>query len=231
MSSLGDSSVIDNLDRSSSYKQAYDVASAYKNSGMETLASFQRASQDSLDGAVRFHLDAKQQELMDNIAYKQQKAENRRNTTNNFIGTAFNVAKTVAPFLLACERRLKQDISPIDDRQSWNAIRDIPIYSFAYKQCPDATCYGPMVDEVEPVDPSLVRPSLLGSDEEGVIHGFDVLRYQAMMAVALRQALCRIEALEASLERLTPATPWPVNVAAAPAANTQPWPVEVADAF
>lgn len=125
-----------------------------------------------------------------------------------------------------CERRLKRAITPISAEQAWAAARDIPIYSFAYKLHPTTTCYGPMADEAERVDPSLVRPSLIGPDEEGPIRGFDVLRYQAMQAVALQQALRRIEHLEAMLDR--PA--WPVNVAAAPADPTVPWPVEVADA-
>jgi hypothetical protein len=104
--------------------------------------------------------------------------------------------------LILCERRLKTDIESLDPAHAWAVIRDLPIYSFHYKTNPGPTVYGPMIDEVEPLDPSLVRPSLLPPDEEGPIHGFDVMRHQAYESAALQAALHRIEGLEADLAKL-----------------------------
>jgi hypothetical protein len=66
-----------------------------------------------------------------------------------------------------------------------------------------------MIDEVEQLDPSLVKQSLLPPDEEGPIRGFDVARHQAYETVALQQALQRIELLEARLLRLERPTAHP----------------------
>lgn len=100
---------------------------------------------------------------------------------------------------LLCERRLKTDIANLDQQQAWAVVRDLPLYSFSYKAAPGQTVYGPMIDEVEPLDPSLVRPSLLPDDADGPIRGFDVMRHQAYESIALQQALQRIEALERRL--------------------------------
>jgi hypothetical protein len=68
-----------------------------------------------------------------------------------------------------------------------------------------------MVDEVEHLDPSLVRPSLLPDDEQGPIRGFDVMRHQAYESAALQQALQRIEQLEERLAKVeSPRHPVPL---------------------
>lgn len=231
----GGSAVGQAISRSSSgasekHLDAINRASLYQSRAANMGAEFMNSSDDMNAQAMAHGMELASNKAQTDIQIKLDKQRQKAETGANTLGLIAKGVSTVAPFLLACERRLKDNIKPIDENQSWKAVRDIPIYSFVYKQCPTATCYGPMVDEVAPVDPSLVRPSLLGTDEEGLIHGFDVLRYQAMMAVALRQALCRIEALEASLGATAPARPWPVNVAVAAPVNTQPWPAEVADA-
>lgn len=108
---------------------------------------------------------------------------------------------------LFCERRLKTNIQPLDDRNAWAVVRDLPLYSFSYKCNPGPTVYGPMIDEVEPLDPSLVKPSPLPDDNQGPIRAFDLSRHRAYESIALQQALQRIEALEqrlAAYERFAP---------------------------
>ena len=108
--------------------------------------------------------------------------------------------------MLLCERRLKTNIHSLDGDRAWAVVRDLPLYGFSYKAAPGPTVYGPMVDEVEPLDPSLVRPTLLPPDEEGPVRGFNVMRHQAYQSLALQQALHRIEELESSLSKLQDAT-------------------------
>lgn len=107
---------------------------------------------------------------------------------------------------LLCERRYKQDIEPLAV-DAWSAVRDLPLYSFAYRMAPGKTVYGPMVDEVESIDPSLVRTSLFPDDEQGPVRGFDVMRFDAYETLALQQALQRIEQLEARLQQLEQGKP------------------------
>lgn len=107
---------------------------------------------------------------------------------------------------LLCERRLKTNINTLDSDRAWQVVRSLPLYSFNYKAAPGPTVYGPMIDEVETLDPSLVRPSLLPDDEDGPVRGFDVMRHQAYESLALQQALHRIEGLEANLAKLQDAT-------------------------
>jgi hypothetical protein len=114
---------------------------------------------------------------------------------------ALGIASSVAGLFL-CERRLKTDITSLDSAHAWSVVRDLPLYSFHYKANPGPTVYGPMIDEVEPLDPSLVRPSLMPPDEQGPIRGFDVMRHQAYESAALQAALHRIEGLEADLGKL-----------------------------
>lgn len=124
------------------------------------------------------------------------RAAQKANNTNGIFGAITGIAG-----LFLCERRLKEDIQPLP-ANAWDVVRDLPLYSFRYKANPGPVVYGPMVDEVEQLDPSLVRPSLLPDDEQGPIRGFDVMRHQAYESVALQQALERIEQLEARLARL-----------------------------
>jgi hypothetical protein len=110
---------------------------------------------------------------------------------------------------LLCERRLKTDIAALDREGAWSLVRDLPLYSFQYKAAPGPTVYGPMIDEVEAIDPSLVRPTLLPDDQDGPVRGFDVMRHQAYESIALQQALQRIEQLEARLSALETPTALP----------------------
>jgi hypothetical protein len=103
---------------------------------------------------------------------------------------------------LLCERRLKTNIHKLDGDNAWRVVRDLPLYGFSYKATPGPAVYGPMIDEVEPLDATLVRPSLLPPDEDGPVRGFDVMRHQAYESLALQQALQRIEGLERDLARL-----------------------------
>jgi hypothetical protein len=114
---------------------------------------------------------------------------------------ALGIASSVAGLFL-CERRLKTNIHNLDGENAWRVVRDLPLYGFSYKATQGNTVYGPMVDEVEPLDPSLVRPTLLPPDEEGPVRGFDVMRHQAYESLALQQALSRIEQLEGDLAKL-----------------------------
>lgn len=129
------------------------------------------------------------------------------------IGGIMGIASSVVGLL--CERRLKTNIHSLDANQAWTVVRDLPLYGFHYKAAPGPTVYGPMIDEVEPLDPSLVRPSLLPPDDDGPVRGFDVMRHQAYESLALQQALGRIEQLEGDLAKLQDAVAR-LLVAAAP---------------
>lgn len=117
------------------------------------------------------------------------------------ISGAIGIASSIAGLFL-CERRLKTGIENLDTAKAWSVVRDLPLYSFRYRANPGPVVYGPMIDEVEPLDPSLVRPSLLPPDREGPIRGFDVMRFQAYESIALQAALQRIEGLETELSKL-----------------------------
>lgn len=130
------------------------------------------------------------------------RAEQRASRTSSWLGLG---AQAIGTALMFCERRLKGDIQPMDPVAAWKAVRDVPFYTFRYKSNPGPVAYGPMADEVELVDDTLVRPSMLPDDAEGPIRGFDIMRFQAYESVALQAALNRIEDLEARLEKLTDA--------------------------
>jgi hypothetical protein len=104
---------------------------------------------------------------------------------------------------LTSERRLKQDIdsAPLDPELCWNVSRDLPIRSFAYKNNPESTNYGYIVDEVLTVDSSLVFETG-EEDDEGPIRSYDNAKLQAMYHMALKQALAKIETLEAKVAAL-----------------------------
>lgn len=121
------------------------------------------------------------------------------------IGSALGAVSSVAG--LFCERRLKQQIQPLDDRCAWSVVRDLPLYQFEYRHRPGLTVYGPMVDEVEALDPSLVVPMDLEAQALGIhdgqpVRGLDAGRQRAYESLALQQALRRIEALESRLLQL-----------------------------
>lgn len=121
-----------------------------------------------------------------------------------FLSGATQVANVAKAFIPFCERRLKQDIRLLDDRNSWALVRDLPLYQYEYRHKPGLVFYGPMVDEVEAIDPSLVvnldaEAEALGIADGKPVRGVDLGRQRAYEAMALQQALRRIEALEARL--------------------------------
>jgi hypothetical protein len=148
--------------------------------------------------------------------YKNQKEAYEDAQSSSTFGSILGIASTAAG--LFCERRLKADIAPIDADWAWATIRDLPLYSFHYKHNPSIPAYGPMVDEVEQLDPSLLWPMDREARELGIadgepIRGVDQARRQIYESAALQQALQRIEALEARLaqlegQALTPASPF-----------------------
>jgi len=95
------------------------------------------------------------------------------------------------------ERRLKEDITPIDADVAWETVKSVPYYN--YKFIGDDTYrYGPMADEV----PDEMRIATDRSDDVGVIHTYDNGMLQARLYTALQTALTRIEALEAKVQQL-----------------------------
>jgi hypothetical protein len=138
--------------------------------------------------------------------YKNQKEAYEDAQSSSTFGTILDIGTKVAGFAL-CERRLKTDIAPVDADWAWATIRDLPLYSFYYKHNPSIPAYGPMVDEVEQLDPSLLWPMDQEARELGIadgepIRGVDQARRQIYESAALQQALQRIEALEARLAQL-----------------------------
>ena len=93
---------------------------------------------------------------------------------------------------ISSERRLKDEITPIDKTVAWETIKSVPYYSFVYKDNPNTVRYGTIVDEVPE---EMVRPTQL-SDEEGPIRTYDNSMLQARLYTALQTALGRIEDLE-----------------------------------
>jgi hypothetical protein len=101
------------------------------------------------------------------------------------------------------ERRYKQniDIEPLIPSDCWTVARDLPIRTYEYKDNPGNLTYGPIVDEIVPIDPTLVLDTGR-EDEEGPVRTYDNGRLQAMYQVALQEALKRIEQLEAKVTAL-----------------------------
>jgi hypothetical protein len=99
---------------------------------------------------------------------------------------------------IVSERRLKNNIQPIDTNQSWINARDIPWRIFEYLDNPGAKYTGHIVDEVEAIDPTLIL-NTGQSDDEGPIRTYDNPLLNAMRFNALQEALKRIETLEQRL--------------------------------
>jgi hypothetical protein len=99
---------------------------------------------------------------------------------------------------IVSERRLKNNIQPIDTNQSWINARDIPWRIFEYLDNPGAKYTGHIVDEVEAIDPTLIF-NTGQSDDEGPIRTYDNPLLNAMRFNALQEALKRIETLEQRL--------------------------------
>jgi hypothetical protein len=102
---------------------------------------------------------------------------------------------------IVSERRLKNNIQPIDTNQSWINARDIPWRIFEYLDNPGAKYTGHIVDEVEAIDPTLIF-NTGQSDDEGPIRTYDNPLLNAMRFNALQEALKRIETLEAEVAAL-----------------------------
>jgi hypothetical protein len=101
------------------------------------------------------------------------------------------------------ERRYKQniDLEPLAADKCWEVARDLPVRTYEYKDNPGNMVYGPIVDEIEPIDPSLILDTGR-TDDEGAVRTYDNGRLQAMYHVALQTALKRIETLEAKVAAL-----------------------------
>lgn len=108
---------------------------------------------------------------------------------------------TISP--LTSERRLKQaiDEEPINGSLAWAVVRDLPVRSFQYKNNPEVTGYGHIVDEVEVLDPSLIEDTDR-TDDEGPLRTYNNEKLMAMRNIALQSALKRIEVLEAEIAAL-----------------------------
>jgi hypothetical protein len=98
------------------------------------------------------------------------------------------------------ERRYKQniDLEPLAADKCWEVARDLPVRTYEYKDNPGNMVYGPIVDEIEPIDPSLILDTGR-TDDEGPVRTYDNGRLQAMYHVALQTALKRIETLDQRL--------------------------------
>lgn len=204
----GTNSMFQALEKSRAFK---DQAASYLNAGIEAgNQQFFNAATQGLENQSRFL----QTQIEEDVLKQQQKAMEKQEDANT-LGTVVGIGSTIAG--LFCERRLKQDIVPMSDvaPSAWQTVRDLPLYSFAYKAHPGMTVYGPMADEVEGLDATLVRPFADPQDDTEIVRGFDVMRHQAYESVALQQALRRIEALEQRLAALEGAAHPPLALAVA----------------
>jgi hypothetical protein len=187
-------------------QEAIDKANAWTSQGTAAMSSMGDSMNALAGNAMQQGMSMAANAAAQNEQMKAAKAARKSSAISSGISTAIGAVSTFAPLLLLCERRLKEDIAPIPEAAAWGLVRDLPLYSFHYKGNPGPTAYGPMIDEVEPLDPSLIRVTSLPPDKEGPIRGFDTARHQAYESIALQQALQRIEQLEHrlnSLERTT----------------------------
>ena len=122
------------------------------------------------------------------------------NTTAVYIESTGKIyARTTTVQAIASERRLKENIAPVDQTESWSTVRDLPYYSYNFiGSDPINVVYGPIADEV----PDEMRVATNQSDDVGVIHTYDNAMLQARSFVALQAALKRIETLEAEVAAL-----------------------------
>ena len=105
------------------------------------------------------------------------------------------VTTSISP--ITSERRLKENITPVDSVTAWETIKSVPYYTYNFIGG-DSVNYGPMADEV----PDEMRVDTGRTDDVGVIHTYDNGMLQARLYVALQTALTRIEALEAEVQSL-----------------------------
>jgi hypothetical protein len=122
------------------------------------------------------------------------------NTTAVYIESTGKIyARTTTVQAIASERRLKENIAPVDQTESWSTVRDLPYYKYNFiGSDPTNVVYGPIADEV----PDEMRVATSQSDDVGVIHTYDNAMLQARSFVALQAALKRIETLEAKVAAL-----------------------------
>lgn len=178
------------------------IQSLYDESPMTDAAQLQR---DQQLGAVNAGYEAKTTWQKAKEAAEARKKAKKAAEPSGFekvLGIGSTIASIGASIF--CERRLKQDIRLLDDRNSWALVRDLPLYQYEYRHKPGLVFYGPMVDEVEAIDPSLVVNLDAEAEAQGIadgkpVRGVDLGRQRAYEAMALQQALRRIEALEARL--------------------------------
>lgn len=178
------------------------IQSLYDESPMTDAAQLQR---DQQLGAVNAGYEAKTTwQKAKEAAEARKKAQKAAEPSG--LEKVLGIGSTIASIgaSIFCERRLKQDIRLLDDRNSWALVRDLPLYQYEYRHKPGLVFYGPMVDEVEAIDPSLVVNLDAEAEAQGIadgkpVRGVDLGRQRAYEAMALQQALRRIEALEARL--------------------------------
>ena len=120
-------------------------------------------------------------------------------------GTYFGQETAVQP--INSERRLKENIIPVDSDVAWETIKNTPYYSYNFIG-QERTTYGPMADEVpaemivQPMEENEEGVMVARSDDQGPIRSYDNGMLQARLYTALQKALTRIEALEAQLSAL-----------------------------
>jgi hypothetical protein len=113
----------------------------------------------------------------------------------NSNGSIFAQDTTINP--ISSERRLKENIVPLDASTAWETIKSTPYYTYNFIG-DDGIRYGPMADEV----PDEMKVATDRTDDVGVIHTFDNGMLQARLYSALQTALTRIEALEAEVQAI-----------------------------
>ena len=178
-------------------QRAIEKASAWSDRGLSAFGGMGDSMNNMAANAANAGLQLKASDAIHEANMDAARAAQSSQGLSGALGIASSVAG-----LFLCERRLKTNIHTLDANRAWAVVRELPLYGFNYKATPGPTVYGPMIDEVEPLDTSLVRPTLLPPDEDGEVRGFDVMRHKAYESVALQQALHRIEALEADLGKL-----------------------------
>jgi hypothetical protein len=105
-------------------------------------------------------------------------------------------ARTTTIQAISSERRLKENIIPLNVDDAWETVKSVPFYSYNFIGAdPSNVLYGPMADEV----PDAMRVATSQSDDVGVINTYDNGMLQARLYVALQTALNKIETLEARL--------------------------------
>ncbi len=192
--------------------QSFNAASSFANQGLNQIQSFGNAlngqlTQNAARGTSLVGQAAAHEQRMDSEREQTRLAKDAADDAerSSIFGTVAKVATTALSIF--CERRLKVDIQPLSAKAAWDAVRDIPLYAFRYRHRPAELAYGPIVDEVQAIDPSLLVPMDKQAEQEGIadgmpIRGIDMLKRSAYESAALQLALQRIEALEQRINQL-----------------------------